>query len=48
MSDYGWFVVKSVAIIAVIGLAVWLTASGFPLLALLFLPSWTGSSDDET
>jgi len=44
MSDYAWFALKCMAIIAVIGCAVWVTETGWSLWALLLMPSF--SSDD--
>jgi hypothetical protein len=41
MSDYGWFVLKGIAYLVLIGFVVWLTKSGWPLLALLMMPSWS-------
>lgn len=46
MSDYAWFALKCMVIIAVIGGAVWVTETGWPLWALLLMPSWR--SDDST
>ena len=44
MSEYGWFVIKALGYLALIGFAVWITKSGLPLWALLLMPSW-GSSE---
>lgn len=43
MSDYAWFALKSMVIIAAIGVAVWVTQTGWPLLALMLMPSWRSS-----
>jgi hypothetical protein len=40
VSDYGWFAVKGVVYLALIGFAVWWTNSAMPLWALLLMPSW--------
>lgn len=45
MSDYGWYVVKGVGYLALIGFAVWVTNSAVPLWALLLLPTW---KDDDS
>lgn len=45
MTDYAWFALKSMVILAVIGVAVWVTQTGWPLWALLIMPSYR--SDDS-
>ena len=40
MSDYGWFCIKGVGYLVLIGFAVWWTDSAWALLALLLMPSW--------
>lgn len=47
MSDYGWFAVKGIGYLVLIGFAVWMTNSALPLWALLLLPSWTGDERSE-
>lgn len=41
MSDYGWFALKGIGYLVLIGFAVWLTDSATPLWALLLMPGWT-------
>ncbi len=43
--DYGWFAIKGIVYLILIGFSVWLTDSSAPLFALLLMPSW--SHDDE-
>lgn len=40
MSEYGWFAVKGIGYLVLIGFTVWLTHSAYPLWALLLMPSW--------
>lgn len=42
MSDYGWFAVKGIGYLVLIGLVCWWTESAMPLWALLLMPSSTG------
>lgn len=42
MSDYGWFALKGMGYLTLIGFVCWLTKSALPLWALLLLPSWAG------
>jgi hypothetical protein len=48
VSDYGWFALKGIGYLALIGFAVWLTESGWPLWALMLMPSWGANKTDET
>jgi hypothetical protein len=45
MSDYGWFALKGVGYLVLIGFVCWLLHSAWPLWALLFMPSW-GTKED--
>lgn len=47
MSDYGWFAVKGIGYLVLIGFAVWMTNSALPLWALLLLPSWKGDDGND-
>jgi hypothetical protein len=40
MSDYAWFAVKGMGYLALIGFVCWVATSPWPLLALVFMPSW--------
>jgi hypothetical protein len=42
VSDYGWFAIKNIAIVAAAAFACWFIQSAWPLLALGFMTSWTG------
>jgi hypothetical protein len=39
MSDFGWGALVIIAYVALVGVAVYLTKSGWPLWALLLVPS---------
>lgn len=46
MTDYAWFAIKGIGYLTLIGFACWVTESGMPLWALVFMPSW-GKADDR-
>ena len=46
MTDYAWFAVKGIGYLVLIGLVCWWTTSGWPLWALLLMPSWTGKTGE--
>ena len=47
MSDYGWFAIKGMCYLALIGFAVYWTDSATPLWALLLMPSWLGDKGNN-
>lgn len=46
MRDYAWFALKGIGYLVLIGLVCWMTTSGWPLMALAFMPSWTGEDTE--
>ena len=46
MSDYAWFVIKSIGYLVLIGFVCYWTDSAVPLWALLLMSSW-GTDDKE-
>lgn len=40
MKEYSWVCVKNIALIILIGFALWVLGSGWVLLTLVFLSSW--------
>ena len=46
MSDYGWFALKGIGYLTLIGFVCWLTESAMPLWALLLVPSWKPDNDE--
>lgn len=45
MSDYGWFALKGIGYLVLIGVTVWLTKSAWPLWALLLMPTFSNNED---
>jgi hypothetical protein len=45
MSDYGWFALKGICYLVLIGFVCWFMHSAWPLWALLLVPFWSG--DDK-
>ena len=45
MTDYGWFCIKGIGYLILIGFVCWYVESAMPLWALLLMPSWDGRSD---
>lgn len=45
MTDYAWFALKGISYVVIIGVAILVTESALPLLALLLMPSWTKDPD---
>ena len=41
MTNYGWFAIKGIVMIGVVGLAVYVTNTGWPLWALLLFPDYS-------
>lgn len=41
MSNYGWFALKGICYLILIGFAVWYTETAWALLALALMPNWT-------
>lgn len=44
MSDYAWFALKGIGYLALVGVAVWILHSAWPLLVILFMPGWSSDT----
>ena len=47
MSDYGWFALKGIGYLVLVGFVIWITKSLAPLFALLLFPSWDGTAEND-
>jgi hypothetical protein len=47
MSNFGWFALKCISMVALIGFVCWMTTSATPLWALLLMPSYSSKSGEE-